>query len=54
MRVELERVLSDMESICAPAVDAVDRTSLRLIKKLRESVRHLEDAIDSLLPPDDP
>lgn len=54
LRVELERLLSDMESICAPAAGAADRASLRLIQKLRESARHLEDAIDSLLPPDDP
>lgn len=54
MRVELERVLADMENQRGLAVDSADQKALGLIQKLRESARHLEDAIDSLLPPDEP
>lgn len=53
MRVELERVLAEMERLCVPAADRSDQASMRLLQKLRESARHLDDAIDSLLPPDE-
>ena len=54
MRVQLERVLSDMEAVRAPDVDTADRKAVGLILQLRLAARHLEDAIDSLLPHDEP
>lgn len=54
MRVELERVLSDMETHRGLAVDHADRKAVGLMLQLRLSAQHLEDAIDSLLPIDKP
>ncbi len=54
MRADLERVLSDMETLRESNVDSANRKAGGLTQKLRESARHLEDAIDSLLPSDEP
>jgi hypothetical protein len=53
MRVDLERVLSDMEALRASTVDAANRRAVGLMLQLQLSARHIEDAIDSLLPPDE-
>jgi hypothetical protein len=53
MRADLELVLLEMESLRASTVDSANRKAAGLIQKLRESARHLEDAIDSLLPSDE-
>jgi hypothetical protein len=52
MRVDLERVLSDMEALRVSAVDSANRQAVGLMLQLRLAARHLEDAIDSLLPQD--
>ena len=54
MRVDLERVLSDMEALRASTVDSANRKAVGLMLQLRLAARHLEDAIDSLLPQDKP
>lgn len=54
MRVDLERVLSDMEALRASTVDSANRKAVGLMLQLRLAARHLEDAIDSLLPQDEP
>jgi hypothetical protein len=54
MRVDLERVLSDMETLRASTVDSANRKAVGLMLQLRLAARHLEDAIDNLLPQDDP
>ena len=54
LRVGLERVLSDMEALRASTVDTANRKAVGLMLQLRLAARHLEDAIDSLLPPDEP
>jgi hypothetical protein len=54
MRVDLERVLSDMEALRASTVDSANRKAVGLMLQLGLAARHLEDAIDSLLPQDEP
>jgi len=54
MRVDLERVLSDMEALRVSTVDSANRKAVGLMLQLRLAARHLEDAIDSLLPQDEP
>jgi hypothetical protein len=53
MRVDLERVLSDMEALRVSTVDSANRKAVGLMLQLRLAARHLEDAIDSLLPQDE-
>ena len=54
MRVDLERVLSDMEALRVSTVDSANRKAVGLMLQLQLAARHLEDAIDSLLPADEP
>jgi len=54
MRVDLERVLSDMEAVRVSTGDSANRKAVGLMLQLRLAARHLEDAIDSLLPQDEP
>lgn len=54
IRVDLERVLSDMEALRVSTVDSANRKAVGLMLQLQLAARHLEDAIDRLLPLDEP
>jgi hypothetical protein len=43
-----------MEALRASTVDSANRKAVGLMLQLRLAARHLEDAIDSLLPQDEP
>jgi hypothetical protein len=43
-----------MEALRAPTVDSANRKAVGLMLQLGLAARHLEDAIDSLLPQDEP
>ena len=54
MRVDLERVLSDMEALRTTTVDSANRKAVGLMLQLQLAARYLEDAIASLFPTDEP
>jgi hypothetical protein len=53
LRVELERVLTELESLAAGTVDASELQAAEQRRQLRDAVRYLEDAIDRLVPLED-
>jgi hypothetical protein len=53
LRVELERVLTELERLTAAAVDPADVQGTDQRRQIRDAVRYLEDAIDRLVPLED-
>ena len=53
LRVELERVLMELERLSAGAVDPADVQGGEQRRQMRDAARHLDDAIDRLVPLED-
>jgi hypothetical protein len=51
LRVELERVLTELERLTAGAIDPSDLQAGEQRRQIRDAARYLEDAIDRLMPP---
>jgi hypothetical protein len=53
LRVELERVLTELERLASGSVDPSDLQAADQRRQLRDAARYLEDAIDRLVPLED-